>query len=539
MTQQPQQRLQLAPQQLQSLEVLQAPVLELRAILRRELETNPFLEDDSAPLETSADAPADAAPAEDGDVPHPDDAETAEDPDAIADAVLREMGGDNAPAAWDGSPAASPGSSPSEGDAPNDLPPAAGEPEQAGAESQADLPGLERLSLEWDETYGEQLAGEVPSEEAEERRRFLFDSLTRKETLQEHLLAQLYFVELPPAEKIVATTLVGALNGDGYLVETMESLEEMTGAPPDTIANAIAALQELEPAGVGARDLQECLLLQLDRLPATPAALLAREILGRHAALLEKRKFTALARALRRTPEEIEEAVALMRSLDPSPGRTFQPAFNPVVVPEILVRYDEETERYVVEVDDTFLPRVRLNTRNERAFLSAKTSDDVRNELRKRLDTARSLPRSLEQRQNTIARIAQAIVDSQQEFFEKGVAYLKPMTMADIASIVEVHETTVSRTVSNKYLRTPSGAVVLLKDFFSTGLHTIGGADISNKTVQDRIATIIRNEDPARPLSDQDIMDILGDQGIPIARRTVAKYRDVLKIPASHLRRRQ
>lgn len=290
--------------------------------------------------------------------------------------------------------------------------------------------------------------------------------------------------------------------------------------------------------------MRECMLLQIDRRRATPVSLLARRVVADCFELLQKRKGQLIARKLKCTAGELEAAVAFIRTLDPHPGKSVGPSAAREIVPEVSVRWNGDLGRYEVEADEGVLPRIRLNREYERMCDDASLPQETRAFLREKRNAARSLASSLEMRVRTIVRIAQIIVDNQQDFFTKGVGHLKPMTMATVASQLlnkdgnPMHETTVSRAVAEKYMRLPDGRLLPLKYFFSTGLHTIGGGDVSNKAIQDRIRAIIAAEDKSHPLSDQAIADILNEKtDIAIARRTVAKYRDILKILPSGMRK--
>ena len=528
------QQMQMAPQQMQSLEFLQAPVMALRALVRRELESNPLIEEVENPQVTSLDAPVDA----------PVDAAGGAD-----DGTHGEGGGDfGGGGAGDGAAPGAEGEVPGSGQA--------DESAEAGAAAEGDVPAAisstDELSFgdtmpgsDWDDgTYGDQVESESPSEEAEERRNYFFNSLTREQTLQESLIAQLGDLDLDGEEAELAVYIVDSLDENGWLKDSVDDLRFQTGKDEFKVAAAIATVQELDPAGVGARDLRECMLLQIDRRKSTPAAMLARRIVADCFDLLQKRKHQLIARRLKCTPKEIEAALALIRTLDPHPGRSVGPSAAREIVPEVNVRWNAEHERFEVDAEEEVLPRIRLNREYEKMCDDPSLPQETRAFLREKRNAAKSLASSLDMRVRTIVRIAQIIVDNQQDFFTKGVEYLKPMTMATVASQLlnkdgnPMHETTVSRAVAEKYMRLPDGRMLPLKFFFSTGLHTIGGADVSNKAIQDRIKAIVAAEDRAHPLSDQAIADILNEKtDITIARRTVAKYRDILKILPSSMRK--
>ena len=518
--------MQMAPQVLQSLEYLQAPVMELRAMIQREMEQNPAIEDVESDQDVSLDGTVE---------------------EAAAPRREEMAGGDRQSAGdWD-DPAGQDPRRDSDSRQDSDGEADAAAEEAAGADEGREMDfGRDAPNDDWDDDqYRDQVESESPSEEAEERRRFMFDSFTTVPTMQESLLSQLADAELSPDELELAMVVVGALDERGYLSDSVDELRFQTGADEFKIAAAIEEVQSLDPAGIGARDLRECLLLQLDRLPASKPALLARRVVSECFDLMAKHRGQQAARALKCTAAEYDEALEVIRKLDPHPGKSVGETAA-AVTPEVSVKWNAKEERYEVEGSDDMLPHIRLNPLYVKMGGSADTPAEARAYIREKLNSAKNLISSLQLRQRTITRIAQVIVDSQQDFFEKGVAYLKPMTMADVASQVigkngdSMHETTVSRTVASKYMRLPDGKVLPFKYFFSAGLHTIGGPDVSNKAIMDRMRAIIAAEDPAHPLSDQAIADKLNiNEDVKIARRTVAKYREALKILSSSMRKKR
>ena len=307
------------------------------------------------------------------------------------------------------------------------------------------------------------------------------------------------------------------------------------GCNPHRLHDILDVIQEFHPTGVGARDLRECLLLQLEALGQSPQVRLAWTIVERHLEMLGGHKYKALARAVNATPEQVQDAEKFIRSLDPRPGRLFAPELSEYVMPEVVVR--KVSDRYVVMVDDDQLPHIRISNHYRRLLQDPDTTAEVKSYIRERIRAGAFLIKSIHQRQRTIHRIASEIVSAQQEFLDRGIAHLRPMTMAEVAAKVGVHETTVSRTVANKYMATPKG-VFEMKFFFTPGLRMSDGSSVSNRTVRDRISHLVAEEAPADPLSDQAIQAKLQAEGIHVARRTVAKYRLILKIPPSHQRRR-
>ncbi len=469
----------MAPQLRQSLEMLQLPMLELRTLIQQEMESNPTIEDVVSPQEISLDATQAPVDARD-----------------------------------DGKPAA----------------------DEQPLDFDRDIEALTELDREWRDYFLQDLQNNPYTPQSEEKRQYMFDSLPQPVSLQGHLLEQLGLTDFSDEEKMLGETIIGSIDDDGYLTVSLEELAGQTVATPEQLERVLRTVQDFHPTGVGARDLKECLLLQLDRLGKSTPIKLAHAIVADHLQALGSQRYHAIAQGLRTTPEAIEEAAALIRSLDPRPGRIFSTGNDGYIVPEITIRKGTDGQWQVI-LDNEQLPHIRISNHYRRLLENPATTTEVKSYIRERIRSGAFLIKSIHQRQKTIHRIASAIVEAQQDFLNHGIAHLHPMTMAEVAERVGVHETTVSRTVANKYMRTPVG-VFELKYFFTPGLKTSDGKTVSNKTVQDQIESLIRNEDPGHPLSDQTIQEQLRDNGITIARRTVAKYRLILKIPPSHLRKK-
>ena len=475
LVQQQRQMMILAPQLRQSLEMLQLPMMELRAVIQQEMETNPTIEDVTDPHEVSVDSE------------QPVVAATAQD------------------------------------DAPLDF------------DKDKDIDALAKLDEEWRDYFLQGVENAPHSEEAEERHQFLLDSVKQTVSLQDHLLEQVTLTALSDTDKQFAETLIGNVNEDGYFIGNLEELAVQMGCNPHHLHDILSVIQEFHPTGVGARDVRECLLLQLEPLGESPQVRLARGIVGEHLDDLASRRYKAIGKALNASPEAVQEAEKFIRALDPRPGRIFAPELSEYVTPEVVVK--RINDRYVVVLDDDQLPHIRISAHYRQLLQDPGTTAEVKSYIRERIRAGAFLIKSIHQQQRTIQRIATEIVNAQQDFLDQGIAFLRPMTMSEVAVKVGVHETTVSRTVSNKYMTTPRG-VFEMKFFFTPGLRTTDGASISNKTVQNCIARLVAEESPAEPLSDQAILEKLEQDGIHVARRTIAKYRIVLKIPPSHQRRR-
>ena len=328
---------------------------------------------------------------------------------------------------------------------------------------------------------------------------------------------------------------IGGLNDDGFLTVSLDDLADQTAFPKERIEHVLRVVQTFDPPGIAARDGRECLLLQLEGLD-TPGADLARAIVSRHLKEFSQKKFEQIAAALDCTVGDVDQASKIILHLNPKPASALEGETADYITPEVFVDRDPRTGRWTVRIDDDQLPRIHISSTYRRMLDNPGVQAETKSYIRERMRAGQFLLKSIERRQQTIYSIATAIVDAQQDFLTRGVAFLRPMTMAEVAAQVGVSETTVSRTVANKYMKTPRG-VFELKYFFSTGIQTASGPALSNKTVQDRIAAIVRAEDPAAPLSDQAIMEKLAEEGIKIARRTVVKYRKLQKIPSSDKRR--
>jgi RNA polymerase sigma-54 factor len=309
-------------------------------------------------------------------------------------------------------------------------------------------------------------------------------------------------------------------------------LAATTHLPPEKISEVLKVIQTFEPVGVGARDLRECLLLQLERNNQQES--LEYRIVRDFMDALGKRRIPEIARGTSQSVEEVQTALSRIGRLEPRPGRSFLPAVEQYVAPEVFVQ--KSGDDFTVTTNDEQIPHLRISNVYKDLMASGGDNAEVKNYIREKIRAGKFLIKSLHQRQATIANIGREIVKRQREFMEKGVACLKPMTMAQVAEVVGVHETTVSRAVSGKYIDTPQG-VFEMKYFFTAGLQNAHGEDVSNTSVKDMIAEIFKGENPSNPLSDQEVVRMLTAKGITIARRTVAKYRDELGILPSNLRK--
>ena len=355
------------------------------------------------------------------------------------------------------------------------------------------------------------------------------------ETLRDHLLWQLELANLDSRSTSIGQAVIDAINDDGYLTDDLEMIRATLApdllAAVEEIESILAIVQDLDPSGIGARSVSECVLLQLKQLaPATPGLAEARKIAESHLELVAERQYAALRRALQISEDELELGLALVRSCHPRPGATvFAPAAE-YVIPDVFVRRVDG--QWVVELNDSIAPRLRVNS----VYASSLGRGDEYDALKSQLQEARWLIRSLEIRNETLLKVALTIVHRQTEFLEQGEERMRPMVLRDIAEAIEMHESTVSRVTTNKYMHTPRG-VFEFRYFFSS--HVTGEeGEQSSTAVRAKIRKLVSAEDPVRPLSDSEITRLLSGEGIKIARRTVAKYREAMKIPSSSDRKR-
>ena len=457
----------MAPQLRQSLEMLQLPILELRALIQQEIEQNPTIE------QTPADDP---------------NIEIEQEGDGIND--KKEL------------------------------------------EFDKEFEMLARLDDEWRDYFFQNLQNRPYTREDDEKRQFAFDSITQKESLQEHLFNQLNIAGLSEADHLIGEMMLGNINDDGYLTTTIEELASTSSCDADHLEDILTLIQDFHPSGIAARNLNECLLLQLERLGKADG--LAGDIVRDHIEKLGKRKYQDIAKALKVNVDEVMAELKFITTLDPTPGRLYSTDATTYITPEIMVK--KVNGKYVVILNDQHLPHVRINSHYKKMLNDPNLKQEAKSYIREKIRGGMFLMKSIQQRQSTIERIAIEIVNQQTAFLDHGITKLRPMTMASVADIVKVHETTVSRAVSGKYMRTPNG-IFELKYFFTPAIKNSNGNELSNKTVKHIIKEMIDDEDKNKPLSDQDIVRNLQEQGIDIARRTVAKYRLVLHIPSSHMRK--
>lgn len=475
------QQLNLAPQLLNWLRLLQCPTTELSAMVAHELESNPAIEADDEPGDT------------------PTDSEPVEEPDWATE-----------PDSSDASPTN----------------------EQEDAILDAKIEFLSEVENEW--KYDSQHGTEGGSrEEQSEKMQFIMDSIVAGNSLQEHLLKQLSTFHFSQADQILAEFIIGSLDERGYLVTPLVELAELTGEQPKRLEQVLTHVQTLDPAGVGARDLRECLLLQLN--PSLPNQALAYRLVKDHLEDLAEKNHEAIAATLHVGSEDLAEAAELVVTLDPQPGMAFSGKAVEYITPDLTV--SPSNGSFVIELNDEHVPRLRISA-SCRSLLAQKTlSAEDRAYVRNKLRTASFLIQGISQRQETLKKVTREIVRVQREFFAREDGELKPLTMAKVASVIGVHETTVSRALASKYIDTPRG-VFEMKHFFRSGYLCSDGSAMTPEAVKAMISDMIAGETEMMPLTDLEIVNSLKEKGLHLARRTIAKYRDEIGIPASKERKK-
>jgi RNA polymerase sigma-54 factor len=392
---------------------------------------------------------------------------------------------------------------------------------------------LAKLDEEWRDYMAQSSSYSGRSQEAEDKRQFFFDSIATQETLQQHLMGQLNQNVLNARDRKTAELIIGNIDDNGFLQTTPEEMALNTGIPQEDFENMLTLIQSFYPPGVGARDLRECLLIQLKREGRQTS--LEYKIISEHMRDLGKRRFPEIARRMGISVEQVQKCANNIARLDPRPGQIFAAAPQNYVLPDVTVEKVNGT--YQVILNGEQIPHLRISNTYKDIMAQDGKGSEVKDYIRDKIRSGKFLIKSIHQRQQTISNIAHQIVKRQGEFFEKGSSYLKPMTMVQIADAVGVHETTVSRAISGKYMATPQG-VFDMKYFFTPGYQTSSGESMSNTSVKGAILDLVKNEGGSAPLSDKEIVEILSKRGIPIARRTVAKYRTELNILPSNMRRK-
>jgi len=387
--------------------------------------------------------------------------------------------------------------------------------------------------VDWMEYFSDSSdIGYVPRWQDEDRSPFEH-LMPKGPTLCEYLLDQLYLTVFTDEEREIGEFLIGNIDDNGYFRCTMDDAVKETGHPTGRLEAVLEIIQGFDPVGVGARDLRECLSIQMDYLEVENE--IARKIVDSRLPDLAAGRYTRIAEDLGCSAHDVQNAADLIRTLDPKPGRRFAGADETnYVIPDIVV--ERVCGEYVVIMNDSMLPRLSINPYYRRLLYERKDLE-TRRFLENRFNSALWLLKSIEQRRMTLYRVMDSIVRLQREFFDYGTRYLKPMTLRQVAGMVGVHESTVSRAVANKYVQTPRG-VFEMKSFFNSGVNSSNGGGVSSKAIKKMLQEMIESENPARPLSDQRIANMFGRRGISISRRTVTKYREEMGVSSSARRKR-
>jgi RNA polymerase sigma-54 factor len=501
------QQLVMTPQLQQAIKILQLSLPELETVVQNELDANPMLE----PLDQSvAETAANSEQSEeinlppDGEPLPPEPESGALEPDSDWERVVGEV----------------------------PAPTVATEGPDAAAEMRD--PSLDKLDWrEYLETYSNNWQdGEVPNDD-DEHRQPLENTLTRKASLEDHLIWQLRMSSLDRDQQRIGATIIYNLNDDGYLETPLTELATQIESSVDAVESVLKRIQRFDPPGVAARDLRECLLAQLQNLGMEES--LAARIVRLHLDLLEKHRYSEIAKAFGVELKMVADAARSIASLEPKPGRDYGGAEPAYIVPDVYIQ--KIGDEFVVTLNERAVPRLRLANYYQHVLNDSAAGTDTKEYLQERLRSARWLVKSIYQRLQTIFKVANSIVKFQRPFFEHGVGHLRPLVLKDVAEDIGMHESTISRATANKYAHTPQG-IFELKFFFTSGVKAADGEDVSAETVKEKIRTLVAGEGQGNPLSDQAIADILHDDQINIARRTVAKYRQALGILPSSRRKK-
>jgi RNA polymerase sigma-54 factor len=461
----------LAPQQIQSLEVLLTPLLELQDKLNHELDRNPVIEQVKISKE-----------------PLPEEA-------------ISKPGSNEEQIAPEG-------------------------------DDERDISDLMELADAWHDYLPPAHSAADYSEENEEKRDFMFNSLIKQPSLQEQMLDQLRLSDADSQTVAIAEIIIGSIDESGYLRAQLPDIASAANANSEQVGKTLKLVQSFEPPGIGARDLKECLLLQLERQKNQDKRLL--KLIRCHLEDIGKNHLPQIARTMHISIEELTGLVEKIKCLNPYPGSAISPDNTVFVIPELSI--EKVNGEFQITLNDEQIPHIRISRMYMNLLEDPNTPKETRDYIREKIISGKMLIRSLEQRQSTIQRIARVIVDSQHDFLEKGIECMRPLTMQQVADKLGLHETTISRAIANKYIQTPIG-LFEFKFFFSGGYQTDEGEILSSKSIKEKIRDLIFKEDREKPLSDSKLSTMLKKAGLSVARRTVAKYREEMDIPPSNLRK--
>ena len=502
------QQLVMTPQLQQAIKLLQLNQVELVAVVEQELQENPCLEEEEREAET---------------------------PTELSDVSPGELDAGEGPLGPDTELSSEIASASAEAGSVEDGAAAAGQE----AESASDPSDMEKIAdVDWAAYMESQpqtgLEGRVGG--GDEDRPSLEATLTTRPSLAEHLEWQIHLSDFSEEEVAISEWLIGNLDERGYLASSVEEIAEQSGYEADRVLSVLGKVQSLDPAGVAARDLRECLMIQLKQLRIKDPLVVA--LVDEHLDALQKRDFRRLAKTLGTTDSELAAASRVIASLEPRPGRDFGSDEPVYITPDIYVY--KVGEDFHVLLNEDGLPRLKVSDAYKQVLSDEQGGSDSAKETRDyvqdKMRSAMWIIKSIHQRQRTIYKVTQSIIRHQREFFEKGVSHLKPLNLRDVAEDIEMHESTVSRVTTNKYVHTPQG-IYELKYFFNSSISRVHGEALASESVKERIRKIIAEEDSSRPVSDQRIVEMLKESDIDIARRTVTKYREAMNILASTKRR--
>ncbi len=404
----------------------------------------------------------------------------------------------------------------------------------SGRKKEEDQEREDFLKFFWEQYTQDGYLKERGSQEREEHGdTFLENISVKSSSLDDHLLWQLRFADMSQKEKQIAQFIIGNLNGDGYLVNTLEEIADQTNVNLQEVERVLQKIQEFDPPGIAARDLKECLLLQLKYFKIKNP--LVETIINDYLPFLEKRNLKGIANHLKVPIEKIREAVEIILHLEPKPGRQYSDETVIYIIPDLYVYRVEDD--FVITLNEEGFPNLRINTYYMKLMNQNNLPLKAREFIHEKLKSATWLIKSLYQRQKTLYRVATSIFEFQRPFLEKGVGYLRPLVLKDVARDLGLHESTVSRVTTNKYVQTPHG-LFELKFFFNSGISAVSGDVLAAESIKAKIREIIASENPSKPYSDQKIASFLRKEGINIARRTVAKYREAIGILPSNQRKR-
>lgn len=502
MNQKMQQRMIMTPMLQQAMKILQLSTLELKEWVEKEMLENPVLEEEN-----------EEAPAENADknsLTEPTNAPPGEQENLDTDALLERA------------------SQRHQTDLVENM--------KDGDRFKENTWELYRESQEYGESGDSEYGGRESSGADQEKRDFMEASITRAPSLADHLEWQLLLVAKNEKEKALGKILIGNIDDNGYLTDKLEDIAASQKLPLQDIEKVLQLIQTFEPPGVGARNLQECLMLQLENKVGAMARK-AYFLVMNHFEDMEKKRYPVILKALDCTSEQLREILTFIATLEPKPGRSFQDNDTKYITPDVSVRKIEG--EYVVVLNDEPVPKLRISSYYRRLLKDKKALDgkETKKFLENKIQSAMWLIKNIEQRRKTIFRVTEAIFRIQRDFLEIGLSALKPLTLKQVADMIGMHESTVSRVTTHKYVQTHRG-LFELKYFFTSGLESVDGMDVSSLSVKEKIKEMVDQEPPQKPHSDQKIMELLNEQGLTIARRTIAKYREELRIPSASQRRK-